>query len=195
MLLLVQTLTLGLFTGAIYALMAVGLSLIFGVLRIVNFAYGALAVLGSSAAVLAVGHFGLSPYIGVVSAFVVAGALGYFTNAAFLRPIFQGRLERPGEFGIIVTFILSQLFLGLALAFFGGSYRSYPSLWPVHVDIAGWVNISGNRVVAAVIAVVLIGLLMWVVYRTDVGRAWRALTQHRQGAQVIGIDVVRYSNL
>lgn len=193
--LLVQTLAVGVLMGGIYALMAVGLSLIFGVLRIVNFAHGALAMLSSYAAVLAVGVLGLSPYVGLVVAFMVAAALGYITNAVFLRPVFQGRLERPGEYAIIITFILSQFFVGAALALFGASYRSYPSLWPVNINLGGWVNASGDRFLAFGLAVALIAGLMYVVYRTDLGRAWRALTQQRQGAQVVGIDVVRYSNL
>lgn len=193
--LFVQTVALGVFIGGVYALMAVGLSLIFGVLRIVNFAHGELAMLGSYGAVLSASALGLSPYIGLVAAFLVGAVVGYITNALFLRPVFQGNLERPGEFAIIVTFILSQLFLGAALILFGTRYRHFPDFWSADLNLGGWIHVSGDRVFAFAAAVVLIGALMWLVYFSDTGRAWRALTQQRQGAQVIGIDIMRYSNL
>lgn len=193
--LLTQTIALGILLGGVYALMAVGLSLIFGVLRVVNFAHGQLAMLGSYGAVFAVSTLGLSPYLGLAAAFIVGAAIGYVTNAVFLRPVFQDRIERPGEFAIIVTFVLSQLFLGAALIMFGTTYRSFPHFWEINLSLAGWVNVSGDRVFAFGGAITLIALLMWVVYFTDLGRAWRALTQHREGAQVVGVDVVRYANL
>ena len=193
--LLVQAIALGLLLGGIYALMAVGLSLIFGVLRIVNFAHGEIAMLGSYGAVFAVSMLGLSPYIGLVAAFAVGAVVGYVTNAVFLRPVFQGRLERPGEYAIIITFILSQLFLGAALILFGTGYRNLPHFWSANLDLGGWVYVSGDRVFAFLAAIALISALMMVVYFTDTGRAWRALTQQRQGAQVVGIDIMHYANL
>lgn len=193
--LLTQTILLGILLGGVYALMAVGLSLIFGVLRIVNFAHGQLAMLGSYGAVIVTTVFGLSPYIGLVAAFICGAVIGYLTNSLLLRPIFQGRIERPSEFAIIVTFVLSQLFLGGALVMFGTKYRSFPHFWDANLSLGNWFHVSGDRVFMFLAAIVLIAVLMWVVYFTDLGRAWRALTQHREGAEVVGIDVVRYANL
>ncbi|NIR29363.1 MAG: branched-chain amino acid ABC transporter permease [Gammaproteobacteria bacterium] len=193
--LLVQALALGVLLGGIYALLAVGLSLVFGVLRIVNFAHGELAMLGSYGAFFAAHTVGLPAPVALLGALLVGGLIGYLINATMLRPVFRGKLERPGEYAIIVTFILSQVLLAAAVALFGTSYRNFPSLWETNLNIGGWVFVSGDRVVAFGAALALMGLLLWLVYYTDIGRAWRALTQNPLGARVVGVNVLRYANL
>lgn len=192
--LFLQALTLGVLLGGIYALLAVGLSLVFGVLRIVNFAHGEIAMMGSYGALFAAVGLGLPPAVALLGGLVVGGAIGYFANAVMLRPVFQGRIDRPGEFVIILTFMLSQLMLAAAIVMFGTTYRNYPSLWGGNIHLAGIAQVSGDRVLAFAAALALLAVLLWVVYYTDPGRAWRALTQNALGARVIGINVNRYAN-
>lgn len=193
--LFVQSLLLGLLQGGLYALLAIGLSLVFGILRVVNFAHGEFAMLGSFAAVFAVTLLGLPVWVGLVAAAAAGGAVALATNWTVLRPIYLSRMRQKGEYTIIATFMLSQFLIASATLLFGTSYRKLPGLWDQNLNFFDTVYLSGNRLVAFAAAVILIGLLFFVVYRTDTGRAWRALTQNPLGATVVGIDVNRYANL
>lgn len=192
--LLVQSLVLGLLQGGLYALLAVGLSLVFGILRVVNFAHGEFAMLGSFAAVFVVGSLGLPVWIGLAAAAAGGALIAVATNFFVLRPIYLSRMQQKGEYTIIATFMLSQFLIAAATLLFGTTYRKLPGLWDQNLVFFDYLYLSGNRLVAFGAAIVLIALLFWIVYRTDVGRAWRALTQSPLGASVVGIDVHRYAN-
>jgi len=193
--LFVQSLLLGLLQGGLYALLAVGLSLVFGILRVVNFAHGEFAMLGSFAAVFVVGMLGLPVWTGLIAAAVAGAAIAYATNILVLRPIYLSRMRQKGEYTIIATFLLSQFLIAAATLSFGTTYRKLPGLWDQNLAIFDYIYLSGNRIVAFAAAIAMIALLFIIVYRTDIGRAWRALTQNPLGAAVVGIDVNRYANL
>lgn len=192
--LLVQSLLLGLLQGGLYALLAVGLSLVFGILRVVNFAHGEFAMLGSFAAVLAVTTLGLPAWTGLIAAALVGAAVAYATNIIVLKPIYLSRMRQKGEYTIIATFMLSQFLIAAATLVLGTTYRKLPGLWDQNLAIFDYIYLSGNRIVAFAAALILIAVLFFIVYRTDTGRAWRALTQNPLGASVVGIDVNRYAN-
>lgn len=192
--LFVQSLVLGLMQGGIYALLAVGLSLVFGILRVVNFGHGEFAMLGAFGAVFAVSTLGLPVWLGLAAAALVGAAVALATNALVLRPIYRARMRHKGEYSIIATFILSQFLIAAATLGFGTSYRNLPGLWNQNLNFFNYVFLSGNRLVAFLAALVLIGLLFFIVYRTNLGRAWRALTESPLGAAVVGVDVNRYAN-
>jgi ABC-type branched-subunit amino acid transport system ATPase component/branched-subunit amino acid ABC-type transport system permease component len=192
--LFLQTLLLGILQGGLYALLAIGLSLVFGILRVVNFAHGEFAMLGSFAAVFAAGVLGFPVWVGLIAAAAAGAAIALLTNLIVLRPIYLSRMQQKGEYTIIATFMLSQFLIAAATLAFGTTYRKLPGLWDQNLALFDMVYLSGNRIVAFVGALLLIGLLFLVVYRTDTGRAWRALTQNPLGATVVGIDVGRYAN-
>ena len=192
--LVVQTLVLGGVIGAIYGLLAVGLSLIFGVMRVVNFAHGTISMLGGYAAFYASSWAGMPAVVALLTALAAGAVCGYLI-ALLLGPVHRGKVNRPGEHTLIVTFALSVLLTAGALALFGPEFRTFPGFWQRNFDLGGWVHIDGNRVIAIGVALLLTGVLFWMVYRTDVGRGWRALTQNPVGARVVGVDVVRLSNL
>lgn len=192
--LLAQALLLGLLQGGLYALLAVGLSLVFGILRVVNFAHGEFAMLGSFAAVFATAMLGLPVWLGLVFAATAGALVALATNIVVLRPIYLSRMQQKGEYTIIATFMLSQFMIAAATVLFGTTYRRLPGLWDQNLNLFDFFYLSGNRLVAFAAAVVLIAGLFWIVYRTDLGRAWRALTQSPLGASVVGIDVHRQAN-
>jgi len=189
-----QSLVLGLLQGGIYALLAVGLSLVFGILRVVNFAHGEFATLGAFGAVFAVATLGLPVWLGLVAAGAVGAAVALATNVLVLRPIYRARMRQKGEYTIIATFMLSQFLIASAILAFGTSYRRLPGLWDRNLNLFDVVFVSGNRLVAFAAAMALVGLLFLIVYRTDIGRAWRALTENPLGAAVVGVDVNRFAN-
>lgn len=195
MALLLQTLTLGILQGGLYALIAMGLSLIFGVLRAVNFAHGEMAMIGAYAAYFAVAALGLPLPLGIAAAGMAGGALGYLTNRFVLSPIYRRRMDNRDEFVVIATFLLSQFLIAAATLGFGTSYRRVPGFWNHNLRLFNVIFLSGNRLCAFAAAMLVVGILFYVVHRTDVGRAWRALTQNSLGAASVGIDVRRYADL
>lgn len=191
---LVQILALGTAIGGVYALMGVGLNLIFGVMRVANLAHGAVYMLGGYAAYLAVALLGLPLPLAILLALAVGGGAGWFMNAALLRPLRTAKLERPSEFTLIVTFALA-LMLSAGATIFSTNYLRIPGFWPGNLALGGWVALSGDRAVAFALAVLLIAALMWVVHFTDTGRGWRALTQSPLGAEVLGLNTQRLTSL
>jgi len=190
-----QVFVLGTAIGGLYALMGVGLNLIFGVMRVANLAHGALYMVGGYAAYFAATRAHLPLALAMAVAVLASGAAGYALNATVLRPLYRQRLERPSEFVLIVTFALSLVASSAATVLFSSDYQKINGFWPVDLDLGGWAMISGDRVVAFAFALVLIAGLIWLVYFTDTGRGWRALAQSRSGAEIVGIDVFRLSNL
>lgn len=193
--LLAQTLTLGVLQGGLYALMAMGLSVIFGVLRAVNFAHGEMAMIGAYAAYFAIAALGLPLPLAIVAAGLAGGTVGFVTNRFILAPIYQQRMDNRDEFVVIATFMLSQVLIAAATLGFGTAYRRVPGFWDQNLRLFGVIFLSGNRLAAFAAAMLVVGGLFYVVHRTDVGRAWRALTQNPLGAASVGIDVRRYADL
>ena len=189
-----QTLVLGVMIGGVYALMAVGLNLIFGVMRIANFAHGVLYMAGGYAGFYASHALGTPFFVSVLLAMVAGAALGFAINAVLLRAVYRRRLERPSEFTLIVTFAVSLMGSSAATALFSPDYRRFSGPFPGILQL-GPIHLAGDRVTAFATALLLCAALLWIVARTDVGRGWRALTQNTVGAAVVGIDVFRLANL
>lgn len=180
----------GLIVSAFYALTALGLAIIFGVLRIVNFAHGELYMLGGYAYYLAVGALGVPPVFGVVAAALALMVLGGLIERLLIRPVHQGKVDRPEEYAIMITFALSILLLNLANSLFGPWPQRPQPLFRGRVEI-GELIISGDRVAAAGTAVLLIAIVILALRFTWAGKAVRAVSQNRQAAEIYGISVAR----
>ena len=180
--------TTGLIMGVIYALMALGLTLIFSILGVINFAHGEFYMLGGYASYFILSTFtGLHPLLAVPLAGLIAAVIGLVFELAFLRPIHQERIERPAEYAILITFGLSFFLMNLALAVFGPYPHSPPSFFRGAVRL-GFMNVSADRLTASVLSLVLLAVLLVVVNRTWVGKALRAVSQDKQAAAVVGIN-------
>ena len=179
----------GLIIGAIYALMALGLTLIFSVLGIVSFAHGEFYMIGGF-----VTYFLLEYLVGLpwVAAILLAGLTTFIIGAIFerilLRPMHLGKVERPGEYAILITFGLAFFLQYLTLSVVGP--------FPVKADrFVNWkiprflgINVPSTRMVAAIIAVVLIVAVLVYLQKTWTGRALRAVSQDKDAAAVTGIN-------
>nr|WP_309501757.1 branched-chain amino acid ABC transporter permease [uncultured Roseovarius sp.] len=184
----------GLIVSSFYALAAMGLAIIFGVLRIVNFAHGELYMLGGYAYFLAVSSLGLHPVAGVVVAAVILAAVGALVEWLLIRPVYDGRADRPEEYSIMITFALSVLLLNLANSLFGPWPRRPEALYRGRIEI-GELIVSGDRLAAAGVAVVLIAMLLAGLRFTWAGRAVRAVSQNREAAAIFGVSVTRVGML
>ncbi len=184
----------GLIISSFYALAALGLAIIFGVLRIVNFAHGELYMLGGYAYFLAVSALGLPPVIAVVTAAFALAVIGAAIEWLLIRPVHTARVDRPDEYAIMITFALSILLLNLANSLFGPWPRRPEPLFRGRVEI-GELIVSGDRLAAAGIAVVLIAALLVALRYSWAGRAVRAVSQNREAAAIFGISVSRVGML
>lgn len=180
----------GLIVSTFYALTALGLAIIFGVLRIVNFAHGELYMLGGYAYFLAVSALGVPPVIGVVVAACALMVIGGLIERLLVRPVYQGKIDRPEEYAIMITFALSVLLINLANSVFGPWPRRPDPLFRGRIEL-GELIISGDRLAAAGTAVALIAVVILILRYTWAGKAVRAVSQNRRAAEIYGINVAR----
>jgi branched-chain amino acid transport system permease protein len=186
-LLIGQGLLNGLLFGGVYSLMAVGLTLIFGVMRVVNFAHGDMMVWGMYLAFLLSARLGLDPYLGFV---LCAGALFLF-GLAIQRGLVNRIIDAPHEMQILLMLGVALVLENTALVTFGPdprrvrSFLSLSTLWigPVFLDVA--------RLVTFALALLLTGLLSLFLFKTDLGKTMRAAADNPYGAAIIGADVRR----
>jgi branched-chain amino acid transport system permease protein len=188
---LVAALVSGLVLGSLYALMSMGLALVWGGLRVLNLAQGTLYMLGAYAAVLA-GRSGMPPAIGVLLAFLIIGVLGSLLYAGPVRHV----AARPDNENavLLLTFGLATLGEYLALVSFGPQPQSVQTLVDGKFTIGG-VAVTWNSVMMILATVVLLSLLGAAMKWTRFGLASRALAQQADGAQLAGINRHRTSML
>jgi branched-chain amino acid transport system permease protein len=189
--LLVQYVLAGLVIGAIYCLMAVGITFIYSVVRMINWAMGEFYMIGGYLQYLVLWSW-LCPqrwYLGVILSAGATAVLGMAVQRVLLRPMFTGQLERLDEYATIVTIALTVLLRNLAIVLFGPYQFSPPDyLPPVQL---GPLPLNGSRFAAFLGAVLLLGLFAVVVRRTWFGLAVRSVAQNRLGALAAGIDLGR----
>ena len=178
----------GLLTGALYALVGMGLALIFGVMRIVNFAHGAFMMLGMYVTYVLFTRTGISPYALFIVTGLVLFAFGYAVYFALLRPI-HGQSD---FMQILLTLGIGLICSDGVLLIFGADYHQINiPLQDTNFRIGPHINVNAPWVVSFGIAVVL-GLALYLfVMRTMTGRAARAIAQNRYAAPLMGINVFR----
>jgi branched-chain amino acid transport system permease protein len=185
----------GLVIGCLYALMALGLTVIFSVLKVINFAHGEFYMIGGYMAYFMLTVVsGLHPLFGVLFGMVVLLVLGSVFDYFFLRPMHKGFVERPDEYAILVTFGLSFFLQNLVLATAGPFPHRTPSFLEGGIRIASF-TISADRMIAAGLAILLMTGLLLFFKLSWTGRAMRAVSQDREAASVTGINPLRMSNI
>lgn len=175
----------GLMTGAVYALVALGLTLIYGVLHIINFAHGSLLMVALYGAFFLYTLAGINPYLALPIMVPAMFALGY----ALQRSVIGKAVRRSDESVMLVTLGISIIIENLALFLWSGDTRTINTPYAFSTVDMGIAAIAVPKLVAAAGAIVSAGLLWLVTARTDLGRAIRAVAKERQGALLVGIDV------
>jgi branched-chain amino acid transport system permease protein len=175
----------GLTTGAVYALVALGLTLIYGVLHIINFAHGASLMVALYAAYLLKAKLGIDPYLALPVVVALMFALGYALQRAVINRASHGKDENI----LLVTLGVSIVLENLALLFFKSDTRTIDTAYTLTTVPIGPAMIALPKIVAFFGALATSALLLWIVSRTDLGRAIRAVAKEKQGARLMGIDV------
>jgi branched-chain amino acid transport system permease protein len=188
----------GLIYGCFYALMAVGLAMIFGVLKIVNFAHGEFFMIGAYTYVLASLKLGVSPWVALPCAALAGAVLGWLVERLLMRPLYQGYASwgfMKDEYAVVVTFGLSLLLINLVDKIVGPYSFRGPSLIDVSRFAFGPIMLTGQKAVAAIVSILLMVGLALFIKRSVWGKQIQAVAQNRLGASLAGIDATRTTSL
>ncbi len=181
----------GLLTGALYALIGMGLALIFGVMRIVNFAHGAFLMVGMYVTFLLFDRLKINPYFGFIGAGVFLFAFGYLVYKLLIQPI----RDRSDFMQILMTTGIALILVDSAQLAFGADYRQTNiALINRAVHFGPFTLNAASLLSFAIAALFIVGLREFVV-RSRTGQALRAIAQNRDVAPLMGINVIRIQGI
>jgi len=177
----------GLLTGLVYGLMALGLSVIFGVVRVVNFAHGEMMTVAMYLAIVAFNAFGLDPLIMVVPLAGALFALGYALQAGIINPF----INRPEHSQFILLVAVALIIVNLLLIVFGPDARSVQTSYSFDSFALGALIVDATKVYAAGMSVLIAAALFAFFRFAPLGKAIRACADNYTGALVVGLDIKR----
>ena len=175
----------GLVLGGLYACIAVGFSLVWGVLNVINILHGTFIVLGSYVAYFAYVHLGIHPFVSIVIAGAVLYALGHLLQAGIINRV----VESPVLITLTLTFGLDLILNNAMLVAFTADYRGVTLANPLGSIEIGPVFLPGDRVAAMALAMMLTVLLYRLLRDSTIGRAIVAVRMDREAAALMGVDV------
>ena len=175
----------GVLTGLVYGLMALGLSVIFGVVRVVNFAHGEMMTVAMYIAVVLFAAFGLDPLIMLVPIAALMFALGYLLQ----RGVINSFITRPEYTQFLLLIAVAIIVVNGLLIVFGPDARNVQTSYAFDSFQIGKLIVDANKLYAALAAIVVAGTLLGFFRFTRIGTAIRACADNYTGAQVVGLDV------
>jgi branched-chain amino acid transport system permease protein len=185
----VNTILQGILLGGLYAMFAAGLSLIFGVMRLVNIAHGDLIVLAAYVALMTTDTLGLNPLLAIAIVAPIMAAIGYLLQRALLNRTLGDDVLPP----LLVTFGLSIIIQNGLLQLFSADSQRLRSgaIETASIPLGGGIAVGVVPLLTLLSAIAVIVLLNFIFYRTPVGRAFRATSDDLEVAQLMGIDIRR----
>ncbi len=183
--LLAQAVVTGILIGGIFALISVGLSLIWGVMRIINFAHGEFLMIGMYIAYFMIAKAGWDPYLTIAVTAPMLFLIGVFIFQITIRPI----LKDPPMNQIMLTVGLSLILQNLALVLFKADVRTASTAYTRLNFMLGSVVVRGSQLIAFIGSGLAAFALYWFLQKTDTGRAIRAAAQNRDAAALTGVNV------
>lgn len=184
---ILQTCLSGLFMGSVYALIAIGFTLVFGVTNIVNFAHGHLVMGAMFVTYLLFKTANVDPYVSLIVVLPLFFALG----ALLYTVVIQRIVEAPHSAHMMVTLGLLIFFENVANFFFGSDLRGITTTYTTSSFLVGDISIPIARLGAAAVSLAAVVVLALFLHRTSLGKAIRASANNREGAALVGIDVGR----
>ena len=178
--------------GSVYALVALGYTMVYGILGLINFAHGEVVMIGAMVALtvsLLLLTFGLPPYlvlfISLLIAVAACMALGYGIERVAYR-----RLRNAPRLAPLITAIgVSIVLQNLAMIFWGREYHAFPSLLPNNPHTIGGAIINEVQIIIVLVALAMMAGLLLLVHRTRLGRAMRAVAENPASAALMGVDI------
>jgi len=182
-----ESLLNGLLVGGVYSLMAIGLTLIFGVMKVINFAHGSLIMLGMYTAYWSVTLLHVNPYVSALISFGVLFLIGVAFQKFLINPI----LDAPEHNQLLLTLGVSLFMENFAVFVWSPDYRVMKTAYSEINFYIGDVSISLVRLLAFGLAMLLAGIIYIVLSKTDLGKAIRAASEEPRGALLMGINIRR----
>jgi branched-chain amino acid transport system permease protein len=186
---LLELLVGGVLLGGLYALMACGLNLIFGVMRVINFAHGELLAIGALATVSLVAGYHFPFWTALFIVPVFTAAIGFVIH----RVVLQRLANAPMIMTLLATYAISTILVNLSILTWGGGYRGLPGVLEGSVNVLG-VNVSISRLTAFLVAMGASLVVWWVLEKTRFGRAVRSVSQAPELAEISGISIEQVRN-
>lgn len=187
MTLIIQSIVDGVLMGGIYGLVALGLTLIFGVMKIINFAQGALLMLGMYVSYWAFTLYGINPYLSIPLSAITLFIVGVFIQKTILNKM----LNAPEHNQLLVTLGIMLVIENLALLFWSPDFRSVNLEGMQRTINLGGIGINTPKLIAFAFAISLALALFWFLKHTMIGKAIRATSMNRAGAALSGINTTR----
>jgi len=183
----IQTIIDGLSLGSIYALIALGYTMVYGIAKMLNFAHGDVIMTGAYAGIVAVGQMHMSPVAAALLSVVFCAVLGMVIEFLAYKP-----LRQAPSLSVLITAIgVSYLLQNLALLIFGSQQKNYPTIINVPSFNVGGVNVDGVKLLTLVTAAIIMVVLTLFISKTRLGKSMRAVSEDKAAASLMGISVNR----
>ena len=181
----------GLSLGAIYALIALGYTMVYGIAKMLNFAHGDVIMIGAFTVLATVATAGLPWYVGILASVIVCTVLGVTIEKIAYKP-----LRKANPLAVLITAIGVSYFLqSVALLIFGSGKQSFPTVIKANPIRLGSLIIQGNSVVTLIITTIIMVVLTLFINKTRLGKAMRAVSEDKDAAELMGISVNRTISL
>ena len=177
----------GLSLGSIYALIALGYTMVYGIAKMLNFAHGDVIMVGAFTVIVAVNSMGLPAVAGILLSVVICVVMGVLIERIAYKP-----LRSSPSLSVLITAIGVSYFLqSLALLIFGSTQKSFPKVFNMEPLHFGELTVKGESVeTLAVTVIIMVGLTLFI-NKTKMGKAMRAVSEDREAAELMGISVIR----
>ncbi len=181
----------GLSLGSIYALIALGYTMVYGIAKMLNFAHGDIIMVGAYTVIVAVSSFGLPGWLAVILSLLCCVMLGTLIEKIAYKP-----LRKEASLSVLITAIGVSYFLqNLTQLLFGSAQKSFPKIISIPTITLGSLSMRGDSVLTlAVTSVIMLGLT-WFIRRTRMGKAMQAVSEDQDAAELMGISVNRTISL
>ena len=177
----------GLNRGSIYALIALGYTMVYGIAKMLNFAHGDVIMVGAYTLSVSASMLGISPYLGVLASIVFCAVLGVVLEKVAYKP-----LRNSSPLAVLITAIGVSYFLqSLALLIFGSQQQKVASVIHIPSIYLGSIELTGESIVTLGVTIIIMVSLTLFIKKTKTGRAMLALSEDRGAAQLMGINVNR----
>ena len=186
-----QQIVNGFSLGSMYALIAIGYTLVYGVLRLINFAHGDIMMVGAFMAFIFFKILGFNFYVAVLFAIIFTAAVGILTYASAYKPLLDKGAPKISLLitAIGISFFLESLFNVIANQYLGGTYQAfYFPKWFSQILHIGSLTVPVLTIIVPVITFALLGIVLFILYKTKIGIAIRALAFDIQTVKLMGAD-------
>ncbi len=175
----------GLLIGVVYGIAAMGLTLIFGVMNVINLAHGPIIALGMFGVYLLFTGLGLNPLLGLVVVAVLGLLFGFITYGVAVHRV----INAPHLSSLLSTFSVNMIIIGIGTSIWSTTFRNVD--YSLGIVTAGQISVTGTRLASALVAILVTAGLYYFLYRTRTGKYVRAVANNRAAAELMGIHSTR----